>query len=38
MSILVPVASWMPRITLPPGPITSRIRSGLIVIIFTRGA
>ena len=38
MSILAPVVSWMARITLPPGPITSRMRSGLIQITSTRGA
>ncbi len=38
MSILVFVVSWMARITLPPGPITSRMRSGLMEIICTRGA
>ena len=38
MSTLTPVWSWMPRTTLPPGPITSRIFSGLIRIVTKRGA
>ena len=38
MSILAPVVSWMARITLPPGPMTSRMRSGLIQMTSTRGA
>jgi hypothetical protein len=37
-STLAPVVSWMPRITLPPGPIRSRMRSGLIQITTMRGA
>ena len=38
MSILVLVASWMARMTFPPGPMMSRMRSGLMVTILTRGA
>ena len=38
MSILAPVSSMMPRITLPPVPITSRILSGSIFIVTMRGA
>ena len=38
MSILAPVSSIIPRITLPPVPITSRILSGSIFIVTMRGA
>ena len=38
ISIVVPVSSWMPRITTPPLPMTSRILSGLILILMMRGA
>ena len=38
MSILAPVCSWMPRITLPPGPMISRIFSGRILMVTKRGA
>src|SRR2546430_1943338 len=37
-SILTPVSSVMPRITLPPGPIRSRMRSGLMWMVTMRGA
>ena len=37
-SILAPVVSWIARITLPPGPMMSRMRSGLIWIVSMRGA
>ena len=37
-SILHPVSSTSPRITLPPGPMTSRILSGLILMVTMRGA
>ena len=37
-SIFAPVSSTKARITLPPGPITSRILSGLILILMIRGA
>src|SRR5213592_1369505 len=37
-SILTPVSSVMPRITLPPGPIRSRMRSGLMWMVPMRGA
>ena len=33
MSIFAPVASWMPLIVLPPGPISRPIFSGLIFIV-----
>ena len=36
--ILAPVASWIPRIVLPLGPITSPILSGLICMVKMRGA
>ena len=38
MSIVVPVSSVSARITAPPLPITSRIFSGLIFIVYRRGA
>ena len=38
ISMVVPVSSWMPRMTTPPLPITSRILSGLILILMMRGA
>src|SRR5437016_1974617 len=38
ISIVVPVSSWRPRITTPPLPITSRIFSGLILILMMREA
>ena len=38
ISMVVPVSSWMPRITTPPLPMTSRILSGLILILMMRGA
>src|SRR5206468_12095271 len=38
MSILVPVCSWIPRTTLPPGPMISRIFSWRILIVTKRGA
>src|SRR5712692_3944904 len=38
ISMVVPVSSWMPRITTPPLPMTSRILSGLIFILMMRGA
>ena len=38
MSIFAPVASWMPLIFLPPGPISRPIFSGLIFIVSSRGA
>ena len=38
MSILAPVASWMPLIVLPPGPISRPIFSGLILTVSSRGA
>ena len=38
MLISAPVASWMPRIVLPLGPMTSPILSGLICIVKMRGA
>ena len=38
MSTLAPDSSTMPRITLPPEPITSRILSGLICMVSMRGA
>ena len=37
-SILTPVSSMMPRMILPPGPMTSRIWSGLILSVEMRGA
>ena len=36
--ILAPVASWMPRMVLPLGPMRSPILSGLICIVKMRGA
>jgi hypothetical protein len=36
--MVVPVSSWMPRMTTPPLPMTSRILSGLILILMMRGA
>jgi hypothetical protein len=36
--ILAPVASWIPRIVLPLGPMMSPILSGLIWIVKIRGA
>ncbi len=33
-----PVSSMMPRMILPPGPMTSRILSGLILMVMMRGA
>ena len=38
MSILAPVASWMPLIVLPPGPINRPIFCGSILIVNSRGA
>src|SRR5678816_935218 len=38
MLILAPVASWIPRMVLPLGPMTSPILSGLICIVRMRGA
>ncbi len=38
MSIVQPVSSVSARITAPPLPITSRMRSGLIFIVYSRGA
>ena len=38
MSIVVPVSSVSARMTAPPLPITSRIFSGLILIVIIRGA
>ena len=38
MSILAPVCSTMPRITLPPGPMRSRILSTGICRVWMRGA
>ena len=38
MSIWAPVSSTILRIILPPGPITSRILSGLIWTVSIRGA
>ena len=38
MSICVPVSSVSARIVEPPLPITSRIFSGLIFIVYSRGA
>jgi hypothetical protein len=38
MLILAPVASWMPRMVLPLGPMTSPILSGLICMVKIRGA
>ena len=38
ISMVVPVSSWMPRMTTPPLPMTSRILSGLILILMMRGA
>ena len=38
MLILAPVASWIPRMVLPLGPMTSPILSGLICIVKIRGA
>ena len=38
MSILVPVCSWIPRTTFPPGPMISRIFSWRILIVTKRGA
>jgi hypothetical protein len=37
-SILTPVASMMPRMTFPPGPMISRILSGLTLKVMIRGA
>ena len=37
-SIFAPVSSTSARMTLPPGPMTSRILSGLILILIMRGA
>ncbi len=37
-SIAVPVSLWIARIILPPGPMTSRILSGWILIVSMRGA
>ena len=37
-SILTPVSSMMPRMTLPPGPMMSRILSGWICRVTMRGA
>ena len=38
MSILAPVFSWIPRMTLPPGPMISRIFSVRILMVTKRGA
>ncbi len=38
MSIVQPVSSVSARITAPPLPMTSRIFSGLIFIVYRRGA
>ena len=47
MSIVAPVSSWMPRMTLPPEPMTSRILSvgmlrlmicGAVSLVWARGA
>src|SRR5437762_1888243 len=38
ISIVVPVSSCSPRMTTPPLPMTSRIFSGLILILMMRGA
>ena len=38
MSIVVPVSSVNARMVAPPLPITSRIFSGLIFIVYSRGA
>ena len=38
ISIVVPVSSVSARITEPPLPITSRIFSGLILMVIMRGA
>src|SRR5207302_1710663 len=38
ISILTPVSAVILLITLPPGPMTSRIRSGLIRTVMIRGA
>src|SRR6266404_4838264 len=37
-SILAPVFSWIPRMTLPPGPMISRIFSGRIRMVMNLGA
>jgi hypothetical protein len=37
-SMVAPVRSWMPRIVLPPGPISLPIFSGSIMIEMMRGA
>ena len=37
-SMFVPVWLWIERIILPPGPMTSRILSGWILIVSMRGA
>src|SRR5436189_120101 len=38
MSILTPVSAVILLMTLPPGPMTSRIFSGLISMVMIRGA
>ncbi len=38
MSIVAPVSSWMPRMTLPPLPMTSRILSSGMVMEMIWGA
>ena len=38
MSIVAPVSSWMPRMTLPPEPMTSRILSVGMVRLMIWGA
>ena len=38
MSMEAPVSSWMPRTTLPPEPMTSRILSTGILMVSMRGA
>jgi hypothetical protein len=38
ISMRVLVSLWSPRITLPPGPMTSRILSGLILMMMILGA
>ena len=38
MLMLAPVSSWMPRTTLPPEPMTSRILSTGMWMVSMRGA
>ena len=38
ISISAPVSSWIERMVLPPGPMTSRILSGGTMMVMRRGA